>query len=156
MEKSNKEKQEKISRLKDRLMGKEVLKSSQHSLWDLTSIEVDKFWKELRRMEVNKSYMYFSLDKHKLATEQLAHLHKSPTEKALMVINFLKFSSNETLQAFKINDRYQTIMLLQRVVDKEELANKVHSKIETLQKKIKEMYALFKPLMEKGLPYFWD
>ena len=73
-----------------------------------------------------------------------------------MVINFLKFSSDETLQAFKINDRYETIMLLQRVVDKEELTNKVYNKIEILQKEIKEMYALFKPLMEKGLPYFWD
>ena len=45
-------------------------------------------------------------------------------------------------------------MLLQRVVDKEELANKVHTKIEALQKEIKEMYGIFKPLMEKGLPYF--
>ena len=107
-------------------------------------------------MEVKKDYIYSSLDKHKLATDQLAHLHKTPVEKAQVVINFLKFSSDEALQAFKINDRYQTIMLLQRVVDKEELANKVHSKVETLQKEIKEMYALFKPLMEKGFPYFWD
>ena len=73
-----------------------------------------------------------------------------------MVIKFLKYSSYETLQAFKINDRYQTIMLLQRVVDKEDLGNKVHTKIEALHKEIKDMYALFKPLMEKGLPYFWD
>ena len=55
LEKLNKEKQEKINRLKDRLMGKEVLKSAQHSLWDLISIEVNKFWKELRRMEVKKA-----------------------------------------------------------------------------------------------------
>ena len=47
-------------------------------------------------------------------------------------------------------------MLLQRIIDKDELAKKVHSKIETLQKEIKEMYALFKPLFEKGFPYFWD
>ena len=110
----------------------------------------------MRRIEIKKAYIYSSLDKHKLAIEQLAHLHKTPVEKALVVIKFLKFSSDEALQEFKINDRYQTIMLLQRVVDKEELTNKVHSKIEALQKEIKEMYALFKPLMEKGLPYFWD
>ena len=78
LDKSNKEKQEKINRLKDELMGKEVLKSAQHSLWNMISIEVNKFWKELRRMEVKKAYIYFALDKHKLATEQLAHLHKSP------------------------------------------------------------------------------
>ena len=112
LEKLNKEKQEKINRFKDRLMGKEVLKSAQHSLWDLISIEVNKFWKELRRMEVKKTYIYSALNKHKLAIEQLAHLHKSPAEKALVVINFLKFSSDETLQAFKINGRYQIVMLL--------------------------------------------
>ena len=54
LEKLNKEKKDKINNLKDRLMGKEVLKSAQHSLWDLISIEVNKFWKELRRMEIKK------------------------------------------------------------------------------------------------------
>ena len=72
LEKIDKEKLEKINNLKDRLMGKEVLKSTQHSLWDLISIEVSKFWKELRRMEVKKSYIYSALDKHKLATEQIS------------------------------------------------------------------------------------
>ena len=57
-------------------------------------------------MEVKKTYIYSTLDKHKLATEQLARLHKAPAEKAQIVINFLKFSSDETLQAFKVNDRY--------------------------------------------------
>lgn len=56
-EKSNKEKKEKINKLKDKLLGKEVLKSTQYSLWDLVSIEVNKFWKELRRMEVKKAYI---------------------------------------------------------------------------------------------------
>ena len=149
LEKANKEKHDKINRLKDKLLGKEVLKSVQHSLWDLVSIEVNKFWKDLRRMEVKKDYIYSTLDKHKIAIEQLAHLHKTPVEKAQVVINFLKFSSDETLQAFKINDRYQTIMLLQRIIDKDELTKKVHNKIETLQKEIKEMYSFLKPLMEK-------
>ena len=82
---------------KDKLMGKEVLKSAQQSLWDLISIEVNKFWKEMRRMEIKKAYIYSSLDNHKLATKQLSHLHKSPAAKSLVVINFLKFSSDETL-----------------------------------------------------------
>ena len=80
-------------------------------------------------MEVKKAYIYSALDKHKLATEQLAHLHKTPAEKSQVVINFLKFSSDETLQAFKVNNMYQTIMLLQRIIDKDELTKKVHSKI---------------------------
>ena len=52
LDKSNKERLEKINRLKDRLIGKELLKSTQHSLWDLISAEVSKFWKELNKMEV--------------------------------------------------------------------------------------------------------
>lgn len=107
-------------------------------------------------MEAKKAYIYSSLEKHKLATKQLAHLHKEPVEKAHNVINFLKFSSDEALQAFKVDDRYQTIILLKRVIDKYELIRKVHNRTEALQKEINEIYAIFKPLIEKGLPYFWD
>ena len=32
----------------------------------------------------------------------------------------------------------------------------MNNRIEALQKEIKEIYAIFKPLIEKGLPYFWD
>ena len=71
-------------------------------------------------------------------------------------MNFLKFSSDEALEAFKFTDRYQTIMLVKRVIDKYELIRKGHSRTEALQKEIKEIYAIFKPLIEKGLPHFWD
>ena len=63
-------------------------------------------------MEVKKAYIYSALDKYKLAIEKLAHLHKTPAEKSQVVINFLRFSSYETLQDFKVNDRYQTIVSL--------------------------------------------
>ena len=107
-------------------------------------------------MEVKKAYIYSALDKHKLATEQLAHLHKTPSKMARIAINLFKLSSEEALQAFKITDRYQTILLLQRVIEKEELIQKVHDKNKVLQEEIKTVYAIFKPLMDKGLPYFWD
>ena len=107
-------------------------------------------------MEVKKAYIYSALDKHKLATEQLADLHKTPCERARIAINFLKLSSEEVLQAFRITDRYQIILSLQRVIEKEELIQKVHDKSKALQEEIKTIYAIFKPLMDKGLPYFWD
>ena len=105
-------------------------------------------------MEAKKAYIDSSLEKHKLATEQLAHVHKEPVEKAQSIINFLKFSLNESLQAFKVNGRYQTIMLVKRVIDKDELIRKVHYRTEALQKEIKEVYSLFKPLIEKGFATF--
>lgn len=74
-------------------MGKELLKPTQHSLWDLVTVEVSKFWKDLKRMEVKKAYIYSALDKHKLATEQMAHLHKSLLKRARVAINFLNLSS---------------------------------------------------------------
>jgi len=156
LDKTNKERLEKISKLKTRLMGRDLLKSTQHFLWDLISGEVGKFWKDLKRLEVKKSYIYSALEKHKLATEQLAHLHKSPIERAKSTINFLKFSSDKFFAKFKVNDRYQTIFLLQRAVDKEELVQKVHDKCKVLHEEIKAFYAIFKPLMDKGLPFFWD
>ena len=44
LEKANKEYQEKNTKLKDKLKGKSILQSAQHSIWDLISIEVTKFW----------------------------------------------------------------------------------------------------------------
>ena len=47
-------------------------------------------------------------------------------------------------------------MLVKRVIDKDELIRNVHNRTEALQKEIKEVYSIFKPLIEKGLPHFWD
>ena len=63
LQKSNQEKQDRIDRLKDRLLGKEILKSAQLSLRDLISIEVNKFWSELKRMDTKKAYIYSALEK---------------------------------------------------------------------------------------------
>ena len=48
------------------------------------------------------------------------------------------------------------IHLVQKIVDKDIALQKVKLKIEELQKEIKDVYSLFKPLIEKGLPHFWD
>ena len=132
LDKANEEKYEKIDRLKTRLMGRDLLKSTQHFLWDLISGEVGKFWKDLRRLEVKKSYILAALERHKLAIEQLAHLHKSPVEKAQSTITFLKYTSDDYLHNFKVDDRFQTIFMLQRVIEKSELIQKVHDKCKTL------------------------
>jgi hypothetical protein len=36
------------------------------------------------------------------------------------------------------------------------LIQKVHDKSKVLQEEIKIVYDIFKPLMDRGLPYFWD
>ena len=61
LEKANKEYQNKNTKLKDRLKRKLVLQSAQHSIWDLISIEVTKFWGELKRLETKKDYIYSAL-----------------------------------------------------------------------------------------------
>ena len=83
-------------------------------------------------------------------------MHKDPMPKAQTVIKFLKFSSDEVLKAFKIPDRFQMTHKVQMIIDKEVALQKVKAKIEELQKEIKEVHALLKPLSEKGLPYLWD
>ena len=44
LEKDNREYQDMNARIKDRLKGELVLQSTQHSIWDLISVEVTKFW----------------------------------------------------------------------------------------------------------------
>ena len=82
LQKSNEEKQDRIDKLKNILRDKEVLISAQHSLCDLISIEVNRFWSELKRTNAKKACIYSAIDKSKLANEQLSHLHKEPVQKA--------------------------------------------------------------------------
>ena len=63
MDKANKEYQDKNAKLKDKLMGKSILQSTQHSLWDLIAVEVTKFWGELKKLEDKKAYIYSALEK---------------------------------------------------------------------------------------------
>lgn len=95
------------------------MQSSQHSIWDLISIDVTKFWGELRRLETKKAYIYSALEKYKKANEQLYMMNKDHVPKAQVVIKFVKYSSYEALRAFKISDRFQMIHSIQRIVDKE-------------------------------------
>ena len=47
-------------------------------------------------------------------------------------------------------------MLVKRLIDKDEMIRKVKNRFEALQKEIKDIYSLFKPFIEKGMPHFWD
>ena len=83
-------------------------------------------------------------------------MHKYPMAKSHSMIKFLKFSFDEALRYFKIHDRFQMILSVQSIIDKDIALQKFKMKIEELQKEIKDVYSLFKPLIEKGLPHFWD
>ena len=83
-------------------------------------------------------------------------MYKDPVPKEQSIIKFLKFSSDESLRDFKIPNRVQLIHSVQRIIDKDIALQKVKVKIGELQKEIKEVYSLFKPLIEKGMPHFWD
>lgn len=154
MEKANKESQDKNAKLKDGLKGKLILQSAQYSIWDLISIEITKFWGELKRLETKKACIYLALEKYRKANEQLYMIHKDSVPKNQTVTKFLKFSSEEALRTFKIPNRFQVIHSVQRIIDKEVSLKKVKAKIEELQKETKEIYALLKHLSEKGLPYY--
>ena len=119
LEKANKEYQDRNTGLKDRLKGKSVLQSAQHSIWDLIIVEVNNFWGELKRLEAKKAYIYSALEKYRKANEQLYMMHKDRVPKVHSVIKFLKFASDEALRTFKIHDRFQMIHLVQKIVDKD-------------------------------------
>ena len=60
LEKANKEYQENNTKIKERLKGKSVLQSAQHSIWDLISIEISKFWGEIKKIRIKEGLYLFS------------------------------------------------------------------------------------------------
>ena len=132
LKKANKEYQDMNARIKDRLKGKLVLQTDQHSIWDLISMEVTKFSGELKRLEDKKAYIYSSLEKYRKANEKLYMMHKDPMPKARSVIKFLKFFSYEYFRAFKIHDKFQMIHSVEKTVHTDTTMQKVKFKIEEL------------------------
>ena len=110
----------------------------------------------MKRLEAKKAYIYSALEKYRKANKQLYMMHKDPVPKAHSIIKFLKFFSDEALRDFKIHGMFWMIHSVQKIVDKYIALQKVKLKIEELQKEINDVYSLFKPLIEKGLPHFWD
>ena len=83
-------------------------------------------------------------------------LHERPMEVAQNAIIFLTTLLEDQTKRFDIQNRFVIIYGARKVVGKHRMLDTVQAKIDFIDLKVKEVIELFKPLVNKGIPFFWE
>ena len=108
----------KVDKLKEKLKGYSVLKSTQNAIWDIIIDGVAKLWPELQDYEKRKAHVSSALYKERSANNLLLQLDTKAEEITLKAIKFLKHCNHEALAVPQITDRFRFMSKAQKIVEK--------------------------------------
>ena len=86
----------------------------------------------------------------------LWELQKRPVATAENAIAFLSSLSNDFIDRYGIQNRVAVVSRARKVIVKHKMLETVWSKIDVIEHKVKEVIGLFKPLVDRGIPFFWE
>ena len=83
------------------------------------------------------------------------------TDKALRrstknAVAFLGALSNDLAYQYNIQNKVAIISKDRKVIGKHRMLDTVQAKIDIIEHKVKEVIRLFKPLVDRGIPFFWE
>ena len=85
-----------------------------------------------------------------------AEVNKKPLETAENSITYLSSLSDIASSSHGLQNRVIVVSAALKVIDKHRMKEIVQAKIELTEHKLWEVIKLFRPLMSKGLPFFWE
>ena len=83
-------------------------------------------------------------------------VHKRPVGVAQNAINFLSTLSEDQTNRCGIQNKVVVISGARKVVGKHRMSDTVPDKIDIIDHKVKKVIDLFKPLVNMGIPFFWE
>ena len=85
-----------------------------------------------------------------------AEVNKRPLVTMEDAITFLSSLSDESASRYGIQNRIVFVSGARKVVTKHRKMETIPAKIEVIEHKVWEVVKLFRPLVSKGLPFFWE
>ena len=83
-------------------------------------------------------------------------MNKRPAEVAKNVVEFLRSLSYDLLSKYGIQNSVAIIYGARKVIAKHRMLDTVLAKIDIIDHKVKEVIKLFTPLVDRGVPFFWE
>ena len=71
-------------------------------------------------------------------------------------IAFLSSLSNDFSNRYSIQKRVVVVSGARKVIAKHRILETVQDKIDVIEHKVKEVIRLFKPLVDRGIPFLWE
>ena len=141
------------AKLSQQVVGKLALQGARHLIWDQIIIEADKFRPYLDFIEDQESSM---VEAKKKFLTILGEIQKRPMERVKNAITFLRSLSDNFSNRYGIQNRVVVVYGARKVVSKHIMLETIRAKIEFIKHKVLEVIKIFKPLVRKGLPFFWE
>ena len=83
-------------------------------------------------------------------------LNKNPMQVAQNVVDFLSALSKDQIKRMGIQEKFVVLSWAKRVIGKYKMMEIVQAKIVIINHRVGEVIILFKPLVNKGIPFFWE
>ena len=83
-------------------------------------------------------------------------MKKRSIEVAKNAIEFLRSLSDNLVSKYGIQKKVATISGARKVIAKHRMLDTTLTKIDIIDHKVKEVIKLFKPLVDRGVPLFWE
>ena len=84
----------------------------------------------------------------------LGEVQKRPVAIVENVVAFLSSLSNDFANWYDIQNRVVVVSGAIKVIAKHKMLETVQAEIEVIEYKVKEVIRLFKPLVDRGIPFF--
>ena len=135
------------------MIGKLALKGARHVIWDQIIAEANKF----------KPYIDFIAEQEKALTKAkkkvlmvLGEVQKRPVVTTENFVALLSSLPEDMTNRYNIQNRVAIISRARKVIAKHRMLDTVQAKIDIIEHKVKEVIQLFKPLVDRGIPFFWE
>ena len=130
-----------------------VLHDARHLIWDQIIVEAKKCRPFLDF--VSSQEIALTKAKKKVATVQ-GEVNKRSTQVDKNAIEFLSSLSDDLVSKYGIQNRVAIICWATKVISKHRMLYTILAKIYIIDHKFKEVIKLFKPLVDRGVPFFWE
>ena len=85
-----------------------------------------------------------------------AEVNKKPLKTAESTITYLSSLSDEASNSYGLQNKVVVVSGTRKVIAKHRMMETVQAKMEVTEHKIQEVVNIFRPLTNRGLPFFWE
>ena len=141
------------AKLVQHMIGNMALQGAINLIWDQIIAEANK----------SRPYIDFIIDQENDLTEskkkvltELGEVQKRPVVIAKNAVDFISALSDDLANRYNIQNIVAIISRARKVISKHRMLDTVQAKIGIIDHKVKEVINLFKPLVDRGIPFFWE
>ena len=138
-------------KLSQQVISKLALQGKKHMIWDQIIVEANKFRPYLNVIEDLEFAMSEARKQFQIVGNEV---NKKPLETAESTITFLSSLLDKATNSYSLQNRVIVVSEARKAIAKHRMMETVQAKIEVTKHKVREVVNFFRPLTNRGFPFF--